>query len=433
MAKVLELPELLESIFHHLADEKPSLTKIILVSRRWFDCATRVLWSEPPSDALAAIPDHDRRQLYASRICRLRFDGDEGDHHALFESLQFPSLKSLLLDSYTPADGRLRLRQYLQDSLEEFTFYGGPLDEDTLSYMAAHCFRLRTLLIDYPGDALRASPAFFKDFISRAASVEEMIFMFGMDQLLTTELLVCLAGRKNLKKLTWARLIEKSDFQEVADKVPSPFASIEHLTLRASSAVVPMLVPSCARLRVLSLMVSGDLTGVTERLSTLSGLQELSLLLEADTPEILEKKDVMVFKNMTNLTNLHIGRWGEGSSFPKLREFTDKDLDELVSKLSKLETLHWEAQCDLTSKALACLHKRCPSLEGCTFLSTLDLQELESDVVFPNMKELEIGGIQATAGVDETVELLRRIFPNLEDLEAGDDDFSSSVMDAWMD
>jgi hypothetical protein len=432
LSQVLELPELLESIFQHLATDKHSLAQAILVNHKWFDCATRVLWSAPRSEVLAAIPDHGRRQLYASNICFLRFDADDSQHHVLYRGLQFPSLKSVTLDSYHPEDGQFHLRQYFQAPLEEFFFYGGPLDEDSLNYMASRCFRLHTLLIDNL-DPTQISPLFFLEFLSRLSSIEKMTFMYGMDHLLTQELLVSVASRENLKSFSWGRRLEEGVYQELVNRVPTPFESAEHLRFTIPSSAVPILVRTAgATLRDLSLTVTGDLADVTVHISTLAQLRRLELLLESDVS--LGKKDVILLKKLSNLRVLRIGRSDPGS-FPTLLDFTDRDFNELVSSLPHLEVLSWEAQCSLSSKSLACLLKHCRSLVAFTFLSGFNVQELEEQVgpnaVFPKVVELEVGGLQASTDATETAQLLGRIFPSVDYLEAGDDAFSTSVMDAW--
>ncbi|KAH8653536.1 hypothetical protein BX600DRAFT_471131 [Xylariales sp. PMI_506] len=431
--QVLELPELLESIFQFLASDLRSLAQAILVNRTWFECAIRVLWRDPPSEALTAIQDQHRLQLYASKVGTLAFNGPQSEFHERLKGVHFPSLKSISIDSYHPDDGKLYLRQYLHPSLEEFMFYGGPLDEDFLDFMVAACPHLRTILIDHPGRQI--SPQAFQDFLRRMQALEQMTFLYGVDGCLTDDLLIYLAGRENLKTLRINRPVKAELLELIRPSIPVPFRHMNNLRLQITSDAVPVLVEMVnPRLGELFLTITGEPDGVMEHVSKLSELYALNLVFESTTP--LEKEDLMALKKLHNLRRFAIG--GPGSQAdPSLVNFTDNDFHELVSNLPYLRSLNLEVQCDLSTKILQSLSKHCRHLETCTLLPVFDLQQLELNAeqdLFPALVDLEIGGIQGPADPVEIAKLVQIIFPKLKDLDCNNgDEFSESVVDAFHD
>lgn len=192
------LPEILSRVMKFLRYDARTLRSALLVNNTWAAEAIRVLWENPPVAALAAIGE-DHRQFYARQARELIFDGDEsGAKHAIFRNLQFPRLRSIIIDYFRPDNGeKLWLGQYIQPSMEDFSFYGAEPAEDILHLLETRCPRLRSILIDFQFEGLTSS-RLVKLFDS-CKSLSSICLPSNIH--IDDQLLVCLARHDGLKKL----------------------------------------------------------------------------------------------------------------------------------------------------------------------------------------------------------------------------------------
>jgi hypothetical protein len=81
--------------------------------------------------ALLAQEDPQQLQLHADKIRELLFYADDAVHHGLFKHTRFPMLECIFLDSSDLNDEKI-LEPYLQPTLREFLFFGGPISDTFL-------------------------------------------------------------------------------------------------------------------------------------------------------------------------------------------------------------------------------------------------------------------------------------------------------------
>ncbi|PHH91259.1 hypothetical protein CDD83_1176 [Cordyceps sp. RAO-2017] len=433
----LALPEILVAIFDCL--DSPALTAAMRASKKWFTCASDVLWRRAGCEALAAVPEQ-RRQIYASKITLLAFSGDEdAAYHARFQHLRFSSLKHISLDAYRPSDGSYHIRQYFQPPLESFSFYGGDLDHDLLQQLRAKSWRLRRILIDSPGAAVQ--PDFFATFLAEYTSLEHMVFLHGMDHLITDDLMLHLADRPSLSSLMIGKTCSAELLQRISTQVLQPFRALRNLQLTVPSSAVPTLVRLATQLNRLELTVQDADATVVGRLASLTTLRELSLSFSAATE--LPKHEILSLKKLTQLEELTVGPdeaedKAEVTAFQS--SFSDTDFDELVSQLRSLRRIRFMIQSNLSVLSLASLAKHCPLLEMCTMPQVFDMSPLSGDdrakFSFPNLHYLDLGGLERPPSENpssqELASAMKTAFPKLgEFYVSSDDDYSNDVADAF--
>ncbi|KAJ3489414.1 hypothetical protein NLG97_g6003 [Lecanicillium saksenae] len=399
---VLELPETLINIFSVLKGQgdSPSLLAVVRVNRQWFECGISVLWRDASCEALAAVSDEARRQLYASKIEMLDFSGDkESALHEKFRGLAFSNLREVSLDSYHPKMGKeYYMRQYFSPALRAFSFYGGDLDDQLLNSLREHSWRLRRLLIDNPGD--KVSPEGFLQFISEYGSLQEMIFVCGMEKLLSDDMLVHLAGRPDLTHISAGRLWPPTVYERILETVDKPFSSITTFRLHINASEMPLLTSFVPRIKHLDLQLHDLKRLELGCLSTLSKLQSLSLTFS--DPFELSVTQLMSLAELGTLESLALQDAEGGLS----AAISDADFELLTSKLPKLENLVFMAQSNLSSACVLTLAKHCKFLESCEMPHMFDFERLDlasrSLPLFPKLERLSLGGLlQTTVGEGE--------------------------------
>ncbi|KAI5864445.1 hypothetical protein GGS23DRAFT_596078 [Durotheca rogersii] len=395
---VVELPELLILILGHL--DTYDLTRAIRVNKFWFHWGITLLWANAtPVWALAAVEDRRRRQEYASAICSLYFKGPKCDPYVRFDNLTFDRLSLVSLDEYNPEyPDRFCLHQYLQPSLEEFLFYKGTLEEHTLDFMASNCPRLRRLYINRLSSKLSLSS--FQAFVARCSSLAAVTLKYS--HIFTDELFCYLAARRGLESIEWGEMIGTDVLNQIRAQVSVPFANIQHLSSTITITAVPVLVPLVPNITSLELHVKplDDSFDADISAAAITSLARLTKL---------EKLDVTF-----------------GSGYSDILNFTDTELDQLVRRLPDLKEIALDMPCELSPSALNVLSKHCKMLEQCRMRSLMDLGMLEldsrQDILFPHLKEFEIGAIQAPNeeysgplnDPDEATALIQKHFPKLE-------------------
>lgn len=406
----LAIPEILDSILSCLSHEPCHLAQAIRVNKQWFSSGTYLLWRDAGCEALANIPA-DRRQIYAAKITSLTFSGgQEARHHEWFQNLEFSSLKHVSLDAYRPAnDAPYPIRQYFQPPLESFSLYGGDLDHDLLDQLRHRAWRLRSLLIDSPGRNVEAP--FFLDFISRYKSLIRIRLLYGIDHLVTQDLMLHLARRTDLIHLEIGKTCSAQLMRTISTRVTYPFRHLRVIHIALTSAAVSPAVRLMPRLINFRLDVQDAGVGVIDSLSSLSSLRLLALTFCTDTRLSIE--DLLSLKKLSNLEELTIvadERYDEAVVTALEAGFSDQHFDDLVSHLPRLRCFNFLVQCTLSGAALLSLSKHCPLLEECNMLQVFDIQELESEarrnkVLFPKLRLLEVGGFcRATPNGDESAE-----------------------------
>ncbi|KYK57406.1 hypothetical protein DCS_04415 [Drechmeria coniospora] len=419
----LSIPEILRSVLES-ADDSTTLLAAIRVNEQWFDCGTDVVWGRRPSlpiSALAGVANH-RQQLYASKIRQLEFNGDdEIAFHERFRHLHFTNLRAVSLDAYRLRSGsKYYIKQYLQPSLERFSFYGGDLDDELLEYIRTTCWRLSIIQIMAPGPMVTA-PAFFR-FISGCKCLKNISLHHKMRHLLTDHLLLHLAGRPSLRSLAFDQVCSRQILAQISNDLSAPFKDLQVLHTAASSTAAPLLAQLVGQLTTLVLTVADSDAPVMHTLASLRQLKHLTLSFAADTE--LSPKDILSLKPLCGLESLRIGpAEGESSVTVSLLEsgFADSHFDELCSALPNLRDLFFHVQATLSLAALESLSKHCPSLMNCEMMPVFDTQmqewEAREDVLFPNLRCLEIGGFESpTMPAKQLAALLRKHCPHMTEL-----------------
>ncbi|KAM4062090.1 hypothetical protein HRG_008942 [Hirsutella rhossiliensis] len=447
VAKALALPELLTSILDCLSGDMRHLAQAARVNKQWFSCGTNVLWRHASCEALANVPD-DRRHIYAAKITSLTFSGgEEALYHERFRNLEFSSLRHISLDAYRPADyASYPIRQYFQPPLESFSFYGGHLDHDLLDQLRSQAWRLRTLLIDSPGPHVEAS--FFLDFISRYKSLQHIKFLYGMDHLVTDDLILHLAQRSDLLQLEIGKTCSEQLLELVSSRIAHPFRDLRAIHIALTSAAVPSAAKLFPRVTYLGLDVRDAGVNVMQSLSSLSALRHFALTFAADTRLSLE--ELLSLKKLSRLQELTIEP-NERETDPTVTAleaaFSDKHFDDIVSHLPSLRRLSFLVQCTLSAAALLSLAKHCPLLEECNMLPVFDIRMLESEArrnspLFPKLRFLEVGGFRPSTpngeqSAEQTppqdlIDLMKKSFPKLKELYvSADDEYSAAVADEF--
>ncbi len=445
MSWALTLPEILGNIFDQLESDSRTLVAASLVNQLWFSSATDVLWKMAAWENLLQVAE-DRQQIYAAKMTSLSFAGDDAATcHARFQRLQFSSLKSVSLDSYRPEeDGSFyHIRQYLQPPLERFEFYGGDLDEQLLGHLRSSCWKLQQLLMDSPGPKI--TERFFYAFIAEYASLRYVKFMFGMDQLISDELLLHLANRDALSGLAIGRQLSQEILERILAEASSlPFEGLKSLVMNTTAAAVPALVKVFANISSLELDVQdGDGDVLKHLCYSLPGLKRLDLTFSRSTK--LAVDDLLSLKKLSRLEFLAIGpnEMAESTTVDSLDSgFSDADFDDIFSHLPCLRMLNFTVQSGLSAAAaFESLSKHCRMLEECILPLMFDLGTLKSGtVMFPKLRELGVGGFEPSLilsdsdgdSADEAIDLLKRRLPHLRSVYVNsDDDFSNSIANVF--
>lgn len=394
----LTIPEILICIFEFLEEHPYTLAVASQVNRQWFTCGTDVLWREAPCGVLANVTE-SRRQVYASKITSLAFSGDdEAAYHSSFKHLRFTKLRRISLDAYHPGEGnQYHIRHYFQPPLQEFSFYGGELDDELLVYLRTTCWRLRKILLDSPGRTI--TPLSFLDFISGCKSVEHVEFLHGMDHLLTDELLLHLASQPHLSGMAIGKICSQRVIEHISTDIPEPFAALRILHIAIPSSALPFLVPAIKTVTNLHLTIQDANDQIIRQLSSLPALRVLSLYFAVAT-ELLTA-EILSLTSHTKLERLTIGPVetedaGDITTFNF--SFSDSDFEFLCSKLHDLRSISFQVQCNLSAAVLESLSRHCPLLEECVMPQTFDFRALNLDTrnnaMFPNLRSLDFAGFQ---------------------------------------
>jgi hypothetical protein len=221
MQQVLESPELVTRICEIIqADEKlarvgSSLPAAARVNSWWRDIVCRILWADPPLEALVEVR-RSRRQIYASHIRMLGLDFEQDlTLNTLFGGLQFPRIRKLWLSNFIPDTTRrissletqngwnTTVSQYFGPALEILNLDGchEVCTPTFFTDVAARSPRLKKITIMRLGSQLHADNLL--EFFEACKHLTNISLHFEdyTRSLVTNDLLLCFSRMKKLEML----------------------------------------------------------------------------------------------------------------------------------------------------------------------------------------------------------------------------------------
>ena len=380
------LPEILSKVMEYLRYDATTLRSALLVNKAWAAEAIRVLWEKPPVAALVAIGE-EHRQFYARQVRELIFGGDEdGAEHSNFRNLEFPRLRRITIDYFRPDNGeKLRLGQYIQPSMEDFSFYGAEPAEDILHLLETRCPRLESIVIDFQFEGLTSSRLI--KFFNSCKSLTSICLPSNMRDTIDNRLLAYLARHDGLEELELGTFLSYEMLDKTFKGTERPFRDIRYLTVQIESKTVPLLVAGVKSVIGLTLTIEDSRTNPLPQISSLVNLQELHI-------GYMEQgewagADFLALKSLKNLRRLIISSIFDPIASPTL---TDEEFIPVFENMSELQELVFQVQCVLTTTAITSLGKHCPQLMICEILGLYDLHGWQSvaSPLFPQLQRLEL-------------------------------------------
>lgn len=380
------LPEILSKVMEYLRYDATTLRSALLVNKAWAAEAIRVLWEKPPVAALVAIGE-EHRQFYARQVRELIFGGDEdGAEHSNFRNLEFPRLRRITIDYFRPDNGeKLRLGQYIQPSMEDFSFYGAEPAEDILHLLETRCPRLESIVIDFQFEGLTSSRLI--KFFNSCKSLTSICLPSNMRDTIDNRLLAYLARHDGLEELELGTFLSYEMLDKTFKGTERPFRDIRYLTVQIESKTVPLLVAGVKSVIGLTLTIEDSRTNPLPQISSLVNLQELHI-------DYMEQgewagADFLALKSLKSLRRLIISSIFDPIASPTL---TDEEFIPVFENMSELQELVFQVQCVLTTTAITSLGKHCPQLMICEILGLYDLHGWQSvaSPLFPQLQRLEL-------------------------------------------
>lgn len=380
-----------------LLEVRHSLLPAILVNHLWADVATSIVWKQNPNLSAFKWMQHDRRQLYASKIEQLQLSDqqDENDNeYDYLRDLTWPNLKRLELDLDWQSHQH-NLRGLLHADLESLTVAG--LQSGGSSYVAQV---ILPALLGPPEKLKRIQ--FGPDSFSSQDPVHASFLACHLDALPDLEEVDVLMSGVVGKDLLFGHLSKRTDLKSLAiDLDPGlrtlplfsgpaalrrPFSTLERLQIVCDPEIALALPSHLFTLKELRLAVERQTSGEI-RLSDLSILDDvMTSLLACPNLELLEV-------NVGNLAvgfptaQLNLPVSGAGlvklaACCPRLRNVDLAALDPSSIDGSGISSFHFEDFCKrlpnleelslklhpttatiLQTTALPSLARHCPKLE----------------------------------------------------------------------
>ena len=380
------LPEILSKVMEYLRYDATTLRSALLVNKAWAAEAIRVLWEKPPVAALVAIGE-EHRQFYARQVRELIFGGDEdGAEHSNFRNLEFPRLRRITIDYFRPDNGeKLRLGQYIQPSMEDFSFYGAEPAEDILHLLETRCPRLESIVIDFQFEGLTSSRLI--RFFDSCKYLTSICLPNNIKDTIDNRLLAYLARHDGLEELELGTFLRYEMLDKIFEGTERPFRDIRYLAVQIESKTVPLLVAGVKSVIGLTLTIEDSRTNPLPQISSLVNLQELHI-------GYMEQgewagADFLALKSLKNLRRLIISSIFDPIASPTL---TDEEFIPVFENMSELQELVFQVQCVLTTTAITSLGKHCPQLMICEILGLYDLHGWQSvaSPLFPQLQRLEL-------------------------------------------
>ena len=433
-------PDVVLGIAEALEDDPTSLAAAIQVNRTWFREGIKVLWRDPPPDALAS-GDRASRSEYALNVQRLYFC-DEGRYHAALKDLRFPRLERVWIEHDSDMV-ELDVGQYLQPSLTEFYMLSDHVEpqQDIFDTMAVRCQNLRCLMINYPKQGERVKA--FRRVIQQCAHLEKVQFCQSSADLFTREVLVDLASHPKFMELDVCCLTPDTELldQVIMDGV---LQNLKRVQLSVPERVLRPLVSALKSVEDLDLKVnSGDSNGVSV-LSTISNernmekLKILSLVFSCDN---IPRDEILSLKHLGALRELHIRPFEDERFLPiegktlHCLDLQDEDFKLVMRSLSHLQELTFQIECRLSARCLETMSSRLTYLH---LLESIHLPELmrnePSTSTWPALEHLDLGELPLEdRSAEDYMRCISGLFPNLKTLQLGQghEEFSEAVEEAF--
>ncbi|KAH9906917.1 hypothetical protein F4778DRAFT_778348 [Xylariomycetidae sp. FL2044] len=391
----LHIPEILDYVLSFFDDEhdpwnwkenRDVLANAMRVDHMWFGHAVRILWCSTLAGRLAAIPDPQRRQIYASaiRFMELRDYGVDS-HFFDFRDLTFPCLRSITLcpSFHNPSDYQRELensKQLLQPALRYFRSQRMNIGHDALRYLISRCPNIEKFSIEEPLSL--PDTECFVELLSRCRHLREFQAESLGQRDDCNRVLFQLGTLEKLESLRWPELIELTTLNQIRQLPHTPFPAIRRLEIHLSLEALQTLIPMVPHLKRLKLRLSGDAPTAFRLLATMTRLNNLLLVLNDECS--FANADILSLSTLTDLYWLEIVRAEVEADVSQnwsltAAEFTNDDFAKLVSHFPELVRLNFSVHCpEMTTAdaALAILTEHCAWLNYCTLDLKLDVRTI---------------------------------------------------------
>ncbi|THW57153.1 hypothetical protein D6C85_09626 [Aureobasidium pullulans] len=456
-SQVLGSPELLGLVFEKLAKKRryrSCLVNAARVNSLWFEVAISALWggghqTAPPVYALASVA-RARRQLYASNLRYLNFDGNkDATVHALNDGLSFPRLKELTLNNYGPSgDGqRCPTSQYIQRALESIKIsnWNEHLDDAFLANVVQSCPNLRTVDFDHTGKRLSAKS--LSDFFSATQNLTDISLNLDVNDedlpLINADMLLHISAFNGLEKLSIEnRIVEADAFDKVRSVNSWPFPALRQLRLCGGSSVISSAACLVANLRELTITLFEAEVSFISNLLAIPLLVKLEIWATADS--LIKKEDFLALRSFHNLEELRFGDQSSSSWSLGGEPLTESEFAHFCSGLPllKIFSVGMEMEIYPPMSFFPILSEHWKSLEFLDlFFMTHDLQQLAymPAPMFPNLLWWEMisgydQGVPQTLTAVQVGRLIDNYAPRLKELDFCEDQKKDhEIKQAWMD
>ncbi|CAH0017585.1 unnamed protein product [Clonostachys rhizophaga] len=366
-ARAMALPEILSEVFAilHGQEDFSSLASAARANSLWFTCATDILWSQVKGDAITSIANiaDSRRQLYASKVEGIKFDGNKRDMPTDLPDLCFNKIKSILFSVYWLPQGSAQLiKPYIQPSLESFVFYGEDFVDEILLQLQSTCHRLQVLLIDNTEMDFRrpklTGETLFR-LISQTRTLRDLSLCCGG---ISDELFFCVSGLENLSALSWCDDLTPELLSRTVAQNPNHFLSLDSFSMpyalpSISVSYIATMLPNITKI---NLGFGDSEYDMLTQLSTIENLTELECLFYCNAS--FSAPQILSLKALSKLTKLSIRFGCDFDRRDTTSPFGDAEFHEMISALPGLQCLQMEFKCDLTAASLLSL-SACPKLD----------------------------------------------------------------------
>jgi hypothetical protein len=268
MDQALQIPELLTRIVEVINNDYDSsgrtrLTSLARVNSTWREIVQRVLWAEPPVEALASI-EKRRRPLYAPYIRDLSFVSNmDPTVHTLFADLQFPRLRDLTLaNPFLDSSGHHPVKvfdgwnptisQYLQPTLEHLRLllWDSMCTASIFKQITEKCSRLKSICMIVMSTQLQ--PDEFLSFFQASCHLEHIYLNLGSHltscALISSDLLLYLSQMPKLNHLELHNLLDQPElFKRVKEQNDIPFQNLITVLLNVSAYNTSVFPPLCVQ------------------------------------------------------------------------------------------------------------------------------------------------------------------------------------------
>lgn len=280
---------------------------------------------------------------------------------------------------------KLWVGQYIQPSMEDFSFYGAEPAEDILHLLETRCPRLESIVIDFRFEGLTSSRLI--KFFDSCKSLTSICLPSNVKDTIDNQLLAYLARHDGLEELELGTFLRHEMLDKIFEGTEGPFRDIQYLAVQIESKTVPLLVAGFKSVISLTLTIEDSRTNPLPQVSSLVDLQELHI-------GYMEQgewagTDFLPLKNLKHLRRLNISPIFDPIASPTL---TDEEFISVFENMSELQELVFQVQCVLSTVAITSLGECCPQLMICEILGLYNLHSWQSVArpLFPQLQRLEL-------------------------------------------